>query len=370
TLELLIRRYVKRFSNVTILADAGVHGLIVRRDGSALVAEGLKVEIGGALTDMRADIIVDASGRNSAFPDWLGDVGVKVREETAPAGILYYTRHYRLRDGAEEPEREGTALAADLGYIKYAVFAADNRHFSITLATPEVETDLRTAILRPEVFTAICEALPGTARWVEADRAEPVSAVFSMGNLQSVWRHYLKDDEPQIMNFFAVGDSAVRTNPLYGRGCSAGIVHAHVLQEVLAAEADPRARAKAFDRRTRETLRVFYDTMARQDRMAIQRAMHQRDAAYRPGLRARMTRSFLEDGLTPAIRGDMTVLRAFSRGFHMIDDPSAWLKRPEIVATILKFWRMPKAQKRAAGFYPPVLGPSRRDMLNRLGLAA
>ncbi len=370
TLELLIRRYVKRFSNVTILADAGVHGLIVRRDGSALVADGLKVEIGGALTDMRADIIVDASGRNSAFPDWLGDVGVKVREETAPAGILYYTRHYRLRDGAEEPEREGTALAADLGYIKYAVFAADNRHFSITLATPEVETDLRTAILRPEVFTAICEALPGTARWVEPNRAEPVSAVFSMGNLQSVWRHYLKDDEPQILNFFAVGDSAVRTNPLYGRGCSAGIVHAHVLQEVLAAEADPRARAKAFDRRTRETLRVFYDTMARQDRMAIQRAVHQRDAAYRPGLRARMTRSFLEDGLTPAIRGDMTVLRAFSRGFHMIDDPSAWLKRPEIVATILKFWRMPKAQKRAAGFYPPVLGPSRRDMLNRLGLAA
>ena len=83
-----------------------------------------------------------------------------------------------------------------------------------------------------------------------------------------------------------------------------------------------------------------------------------------------MEKSFIEDGLVPAIRGDMTVLRAFSRGFHMLDDPTSWMKRPEIIATILKFWRMPKAQKRAAGFYPPVLGPSRTEMLNRLGIAA
>jgi hypothetical protein len=54
----------------------------------------------------------------------------------------------------------------------------------------------------------------------------------------------------------------------------------------------------------------------------------------------------------------------------MLDDPTSWMKRPEIIATILKFWRMPKAQKRAAGFYPPVLGPSRTEMLNRLGIAA
>jgi hypothetical protein len=166
-----------------------------------------------------------------------------------------------------------------------------------------------------------------------------------------------------------VGDAAVRTNPLYGRGCSAGVVHAHLLREVLESNADPRARAKAFEQCTLETLRPFYDTMARQDRLAIRRARHERDPSYRPGLRARLMRSFVEDGVTPAIRGDMTVLRAFSRGFHMIDDPSNWLKRPEIIATILKFWRMPKAQKIARGLYPPVLGPGRREMMTKLGLA-
>ena len=33
--------------------------------------------------------------------------------------------------------------ARDLGYIKFGVFIADNRHFSVTLATPEIETEMR-----------------------------------------------------------------------------------------------------------------------------------------------------------------------------------------------------------------------------------
>lgn len=370
TLELVMRRHIRRFANVEIIPDAGIHGILTRRDASALVADGLKVETRGEMSEMRADIIVDASGRNSTFPDWLQAEGVEVREETAPAGILYFTRHYKLLDGAEEPARDAAPLAADLGYIKYGVFIADNRHFSITLATPEIEENLRMAIMRPEVFEAICDSLPGTARWVEKTRSEAASPIYSMGNLQSVWRHYLKNGEPQILNFFAVGDAVVRTNPLYGRGCSAGMVHAHILGEVLASNSDPRDQARVFDTRTREALRPFYEVMARQDRVAISRAHHERDMNYKPGLRARMTKSFIEDGLVPALRGDMTVLRAFSRGFHMLDDPSNWMKRPEIMMTILKFWRMSKAEKRARGLYPPVLGPSRAEMLTKLGIAA
>ncbi len=170
-------------------------------------------------------------------------------EEESPAGILYFTRHYRLRDGMEEPERDGTPGAGDLGYIKFGVFAADNRHFSITLATPEIETELRKAIMKPEIFDRICAEIPGCARWTDPARAEPASPVYSMGNLKSVWRNYFKDGEPQVLGFFAVGDAAVRTNPLYGRGCSAGVVHAHILRAALDATTDPaRTRGK---RRTR-----------------------------------------------------------------------------------------------------------------------
>ena len=81
----------------------------------------------------------------------------------------------------------------------------------------------------PETFDRICNEIPGAARWIATDRAEPVTKVFGMGNLFNVWREYAKGDQPQTLNFFAVGDAAIRTNPLYGRGCSLSVMHAHIL---------------------------------------------------------------------------------------------------------------------------------------------
>jgi flavin-dependent dehydrogenase len=367
TLELVMRRYAARLPGVAFVTDAGVRGLLSHREAGALNVDGLKVERSGAMEELRGDVTIDASGRNTLFPDWLRAEGVKVAEEESPAGILYFTRHYRLRDGAEEPSRDGPPGAGDLGYIKYGVFNADNRHFSITLATPEIETELRMAIMKPETFDAICHAIPGCARWMDDARAEPASPVYSMGNLISLWRTIAKDTP--VRNFFAIGDAAVRTNPLYGRGCSAGVVHAHILRAAMDATADPVERSTIVERETRATLRPYYDTMVKQDLQSIRRAEHERDPNYKAKLKARIMKSLVEDAITPATRGDLAVLRASSRAFHMIDDPTAWLKKPDILVRILKMWATPGARKRAGQLYPPALGPGRGELLSRIGLA-
>ncbi|HLJ52160.1 MAG TPA: hypothetical protein VKT24_02170 [Rhizomicrobium sp.] len=370
TLELIMRRYAARLPGITFVPDAGVHGLITRRENGKLVVEGLNVEREGVAQEMRADVVVDASGRNSSFPEWLRREHILVHEETSTCGILYFTRHYQLRDGQSEPPRDGAPGGADLGYIKFGVFIADNRHFSITLATPEIETEMRLAVVRPENFDAICMALPGAARWMNPQRAEPASRVFSMGNLHNVWRHTLKDGEPQVLNFFAIGDAAVRTNPLYGRGCAAGFVSAHVLRAALDSSRAPVERAKMFDKEIESIIRPYFNSMVALDLDAIRRAKQERDPTYRPSLRARMTRSFAEDGLMPAQRGDVEVSRAMSRVFHMLDEPAAFLKRPAIMARIMRVWAMPEAEKRRRGFYAPKAGPDRAGMLKLLKIAA
>ncbi len=106
------------------------------------------------------------------------------------------------------------------------------------------------------------------------------------------------------------------------------------------------------------------------DLQAIRRAQHERDPNYKPGLRARLMKSFAEDGLLPAQRGDIEVSRAMTRIFHMLDEPVAFLKRPGIVARILRVWAMPKDQKKSRDFYPPKFGPERSEMFARLGLVA
>ena len=370
TLELVMRRYAARLPGVTFINDAGVRGLVTRRDKDKLAVEGLKVERGGAVEEMRADIVVDASGRNTPFPDWLRNEQVEVHEESSPCGILYYTRHYKLRDGQNEPPRNGVQGGADLGYIKFGVFIADNRHFSVTLATPEIETEMRLAVVRPENFDAICMALPGAARWMNPERAEPVSQVFAMGNLQNVWRHYLKAGEPKVLNFFAIGDAAIRTNPLYGRGCCSGMVEAHLLRGALDASNDATERAKIYDRELTASIRPYFDSMVSLDLNAIRRAEHERNPQYQPGYRARLTKSFTEDGLMPAQRGDVEVSRALSRVFHMLDEPTAFMRRPAIMARILKMWATPTAEKKSRGLYPPKAGPDRAQMLALLNIAA
>ncbi len=367
TLELVMRRHAARLSGVEFINDAGVVGLCTRREKQMRVAEGLQVERGGQIETMRGHAIIDATGRNTQFPDWLRMEGCTIGEEESPAGILYFTRHYRLRDGVDEPPRDGTPAAGDLGYIKFGVFVADNRHFSITLAIPEIETELRKAVMKPAMFEAICASIRGAARWIE--RAEPASQIFAMGNLKSVWRRYLKDGEPQVLNFFAIGDAALRTNPLYGRGCSAGVVHAHILRDAFDASENPRTRAILFERDTEKALRPYYDIMVKQDIQAIRRAEHERDPNYRPRLKARIAKSFIEDGIVPASRGDLNVSRALSRSFHMLDMPAAWMKEPDVMARIMRIWSMPARTKRARGFYPPEFGPERGAMLSQLGLS-
>ncbi|HEY1631725.1 MAG TPA: hypothetical protein VGF56_10425 [Rhizomicrobium sp.] len=359
TLELAIRRYAARIPGVTFVANAAVRGLIL--DGN--VARGLTVERDGKVDDIPADIVVDATGRNTVFPDWLRKAGIAVNEESSPCGILYFTRHYRLRDGLDEPPRDGTPGGGDLGYIKFGVFIADNRHFSVTLATPEIETEMRMAVVRPETFDAVCTALPGAARWIA--RAEPVSPVYSMGNLQNVWRHY-----GPVLNFFPLGDAAVRTNPLYGRGCSSGVVEAHLLRAALDATTDPATRLARYDADVKKTIRPYFDSMAKLDLQAIRRAEHERDPNYVPGWRAKLAKSLAEEGLMPAQRGDVEVARALSRIFHMLDEPQTLLKRPALIARILRIWAMSKDAKKARDFYPPKSGPERAEMFARLGLAA
>jgi 2-polyprenyl-6-methoxyphenol hydroxylase-like FAD-dependent oxidoreductase len=315
-----------------------------------------------------ADIVIDASGRNTILIDALRDHGVTIEEEKSPAGILYFTRHYRLREGQNEPPRDAQPGAGDLGYIKYGVFAADNRHFSITLAVPEIETQLRTATLDPRTFDAICMKIPGAARWMNTERAEPVTKVFGMGNLHNVWRHFVKAGEPSVLNFFAVGDAALRTNPLYGRGCSSSMMHAHLLADVMNETRDPKARAIAFEARTRKALRPFWDVIVKQDLGAIRRAKQEQNPAYKPRLKARLIKSFAEDAVGPATRGNLSVYRAIMKGFHMIDTPTAWLRQPLIVARVLAMWITPKRWKRA--LYQPKLGPERHEMLIQLGLAS
>lgn len=368
TLEYVMRAYVQTLPGVTFETGVRVRGLESEKVDGTLRVIGVNLETDTTPLHLRrADIVVDAGGRNSLLTDDLRSQGAEIDEDRNPAGILYFTRHYRLRDGQAEPPRDNIPGAGDLGYIKFGVFAADNRHFSITLAVPEIEQRLRLVTLDPKVFDAICNQIPGMARWIDPSRAEPVTKVFGMGNLFNVWRNYVKDGRPQALNVFAVGDAAIRTNPLYGRGCSLSVMHAHILADALERSADPSERAILFDRESRKQIRPYWESIVKQDNGAIRRAKNEQRPDYRPRWKARLIQSFAEDAVGPATRRHLDVYRAIMKTFHMLDHPTVWLKNPVVMAKVLWTWLMPRSAKTA--LYPPKPGPARGEMLEHLGIA-
>jgi len=67
-----------------------------------------------------------------------------------------------------------------------------------------------------------------------------------------------------------------------------------------------------------------------------------------------------------AIRSDPDLLRSAMRGFHMLEHPSDWLKRPVNLGKVLLHWMAPRAAK--AEVYPPKAGPRRAELMRAVGL--
>ena len=367
TVELVMRRHVEALPNVSLHADAFVRGPIFEPRESGLTAVGLRLEDGPGQREVAADLVIDAGGKGSDAIDALADAGVSIPEEDEPCAILYYTRFYRLRPGETEPRPGAVGATGDLGYLKFGVFRADAGTFSVTLAVPEVEETLRAAIVRPEVYERICQLLPGIAPWTDPERAEPITRVLGMGDLTSRWREFAPGGKATVLNYFPVGDALVRTNPLYGRGCTFAGVEAHLLRDALAEAADPAERLVRYSAKVREALRPFYDDMAAQDRNAAARALNGLSPDYRASRRSRLASSFAREGIAAAVREDPELIRQALRAFHMLDPPGRWAKRPAVLGKAARTW----VHRKLTRAEPIVVaaGPRRGEMFTRLGLS-
>ena len=367
TLELVMRRYVGELPGVTIHSGVFVREAIIETlEGGQLRIAGVRGEQNGEAREWRGDLTVDGAGRTSDIHEQIKAAGGAVTEESEDCGILYYTRHYRFLPGVGEPARGKTSGTGDLTFIKYGLFPGDNGCFSITLAVPDIEMVLRAAVVDPAIFDTICRLLPGLALWTDPTTAEPISKVFGMGDLKSRWRSFVSADQRATLGFFAVGDSLVRTNPLYGRGCSFAAIEADLLRQVLVTTADPAARARVYDGRVKGELNLYYNDMRAQDRAAARRARNALDPDYKAPLRSRVLTSFLNDGVRIAMRKDLDLLRLALRDFHMMDPPGAWIRNPANLARIMRWWS--RGKQRNADLYPPPLGPDRAEMMGKLGL--
>jgi len=348
TLEFVMRDYVAKRPGVTFITDTRGSNIITEKSpGGIVAAKGMVIQKGdSAPEEMRADIIVDASGRNSTFRDRLAEQGVEPVVEEKPVGIVYFTRHYQFRSGRQMAWTPDTA-GVRFDYFSLGVIPGDENNFVVMAMIPINEKVLRARIMHADVFDRVCATFPGVSEWTS--HADATSQVLGMGDLKNVWVHWVKDGRPLIKDFFTIGDAAIRTNPAFGRGCSFAFIEAELLADALRESDDPIVRAKLYESKVEATMRPYFDQMVRQDEMIIRNARNAKDPAYRPSLAAKLIKSFADNAVGPAMHSDIVVRRAIMRGGQMLDPPTAWMKNPAVLARLLAIWAKPKHNK----FYPP-----------------
>jgi 2-polyprenyl-6-methoxyphenol hydroxylase-like FAD-dependent oxidoreductase len=370
TFEWVLRHTVLEEGSATLVHGVGVTGL--RADPAAAgrppLVTGVELSDGRALD---ADVVIAAGGRRNDLPALLAAIDVELPQTIEDTGIVYFSRFFRLRDGAEYPPQSGP-IGGDLGYLKFGVFQGDNRTYSVTLAAGVDDTELRRRLLDPDEFQRAAASVPATAAHVEADRAEPITEVNVMAGLLNRRREFTDDDgAPRVLGLHAVGDAHTCTNPLYGRGCSLAVVQAELFADALDAHGlDHDARARAYETASGEQITPWYRAAVAQDRMA-RRAAAKAAAAEAAGPDADdapastevdpqdFARELLRDGLLPAMRVDPVVLRAFLRMFNLLEAPDSLMNDADVIGRVMAVFSQRDERPPEAP-----LGPDRAELLS------
>lgn len=186
----------------------------------------------GTESDLTADLVIDASGRASRTPQWLGELGIQgPAEDRIDSGIAYASRIYRApvptlnwpviniqadpRSGA--PGRTGGIVPIENG--RWHVSLIGTPGAQPTREAAEFEPYART-LRHPVVADLLSHAEPLT----------DVALTHSTVNR----RYYYERLKSWPEGLIALGDSVAAFNPIYGHGMSVAALGAAALRAQLA----------------------------------------------------------------------------------------------------------------------------------------
>jgi 2-polyprenyl-6-methoxyphenol hydroxylase-like FAD-dependent oxidoreductase len=333
-LEHQLRRRVTGRPGLTLRYGVEVTGLVTdptRATGAgrrhpAVVGVRLRPRNGstGAAESLTADLVVDATGRRSALPAWLAEIGGgPVPEDVVASGLGYASRHYaipRFRHdwhgliiNGRPPEnpRAGLILPIEEGrwHVSLGGFAGH-----VPPTDEEGFLGWARDLADPSLYEAIRVATPLT----------PIRGFRTPTNRL---RHYERvPDWPG--GLLAVGDSVCAFNPIYGQGMTVAATVADTLDRALR-----RDHRGGFEHRAQ---RAIAATVSAPWLVATGEDLRwpgvtRNGAAPRPGQRLR--HRYL-DGVLAAAVADPAVAAAYLDVISMTRRP-AHLAEPRILARVL-----------------------------------
>ena len=234
-LEWSVRRRVAALPKVRFLQSAEVTGLLPAANGVDRVG-GVKIRFRGERDGergeevLRADLVVDASGRPSRAPRWLKDLGYEPPQESVIDAHLGYTsRLYRISKGFEPGWKGAYVQLAPPEHTRGgALLPIEGGRWMVTLAGTGGDyppTDERG-------FLGFARSLRTPILYDALKGAEPLSQISGYRATENRIRRY-EELSRQPHNFVVAGDALCTFNPVYGQGMTVAALGAEVLEACL-----------------------------------------------------------------------------------------------------------------------------------------
>jgi 2-polyprenyl-6-methoxyphenol hydroxylase-like FAD-dependent oxidoreductase len=328
-LEFAFREHVASIPRVRFLERTDVTGLLPATGDEAVAGVKVRYRGGGSAGKGKdevvlADIVVDASGRNSDASRWLEKLGYEPPTETIVDAHLGYAS--RLYERSEESARDWKALLVQAappditrGGVLYPIEGGRWIAGLSGVGGDYPPTD-------EEGFMEFARSLRTPMLYEAIKEAKPLSPIHGFRATRNRRRHYEKlSRQPQ--NFLVTGDAACAFNPVYGQGMTTAAIGAETLEKTLRERHNLAGLSGRFQRRLAKATAGAWLLATGQDF----RVRGVEGAS--PNAVARLTDPYMDRVMELSLR-DLAVRRTLLEVFHMLKPPTV-LFGPAVAAKVL-----------------------------------
>lgn len=334
--EWTVRQRVAALPNVEFRQRCDAIGLAAGADGGRVVGVRLQDRPVEGQTrpepsTLPADLIVDASGRDSHASQWLESLGYDKPEETRINSFLgYASRCYQQPKDFDADWKMLFLQPATTGNMRGAVLLPiEGGRWLVTLGGVGGDyppTD-------EEGFLDFCHSLDSTILYEAVQAASPLSPIYGYRRTENLRRHFERLARwPE--RFVVVGDAACAFNPIYGQGMSVAAIEASVLIDGLRAQrlSRPDGDLTGFARQFQARLARAQDDawlLATNEDMR-----HPATEGARPSLATRLLYHYF-DRVAKVATADSVVNFAFANVVHLLAPPKT-LFSPPVLTRVLR----------------------------------